>query len=231
MTKAEEAKVKQMFREMFDVVMRAKDPRDSYGRPILDPVTGKPIDYTILYDGEVGKGWTVEDVRKAYENILNADLSGEGPAMTYKDKKKALKEQQKLYKQAYDGYLNSESKAERAIKNIGVPTLSTAAKTAGNAYGLWQSGLAGALAAAASKANHSALGTTATERLGEAGAVLAAKGGIGALVGNAAGGLIDTVAEKYKQDEEMAKRQAYADVNDNLSGNYWNLAAKVAPRG
>lgn len=228
MTKADAAKMKMFMENMFRAWARARYPTDEYGRP----VDGNGS--TTVWAEEIEGGWHPDDIRRAYEDLMNADLvGGVDTPLTYKEQKKALKDKQRLYKQAYKGYMNEESKIERALKNVGIPALSTALKTGGAGYGLWKSGLAAALAQAASLANqnHSPLGSTSKERLGSAAAIEGAKGALGTLLGNAAGGLVDTAAANYKKDAEDAANKAFVDVNDDISGNYWNYAAKTAPRG
>ena len=223
MDAADKEIMKQFLQKMFATHAKVKSGK------YKDPATGTTVKGDWVEPGDIDGGWSDADLARAYKGLMD-DMDAPA-AMSYKDKKKAIADNQKLYKQAYEGYLDAEGKTNRMLQDVVAPAASTALKTGGGVYGLYHSGLAAMLNNAAKTANHSAVGTTARERLAEIAAAEAAKGGVGALLGNAAGGLVDTIAENKKKRADMAAAQAYADVNDQLSGNYWNLAAKTAQRG
>ena len=174
-----------------------------------------------LLKGVTGNNTDLSKLEKAVGNLKKDFESGGYDQEELEDFNKKATE---LKKQNYEDLYNTYKPKGQILHNVVTPVVTGAARIAGNGVGIYQSALAALLANSAKGLNHSSV----TDNLREGAAGLApiytARGAFASMLGNSLADTIQKVSDKYKADDEVANRQAYAASNPGTSGTmYYNL--------
>lgn len=174
-----------------------------------------------LLKGVTGNNTDLGKLEKAVGNLKEDFESGGYDQEDLEEfNKKAIELKKQNYKDLYKTY-----KPKGQIwHNVVTPAITGASRIAGNGVGIYQGALAALLANSAKGLNHSSVTDNLREGAAGLAPIYAARGAFASMLGNSMADTIQTISDKYKADDEVANRQAYAASNPGTSGTmYYNL--------